>query len=205
MPHSLIAGMTCCGKSSVAKLLIPRWRKRTWNGKPYRIALLDPLRDPSWPLADGDCAFTNADQFLLYCKSSIDKPLAIFVDEGAQTLARGVDYNWLTTQARHWGHESHIISQRPTDLTPQVRGNCEWLYLFQTDCNAAKLLSMEWNQPALLEAVKNQRLHLHLARRLAETHRYKVDFATKTLVFLGDACTPIQKRSASRSKRVKSF
>lgn len=201
MPHSLIAGMTCTGKSSVAKLLVPRWRKRTWGGRPYRIAVLDPVspRGLGWGLVDGDCHFADPDQFILFCKSSIANPLAIFVDEGAQSLSRGVDYNWLTTQARHWGHESHIISQRATDLHPAIRGNCEWLYLFQTDPNTAKLLALEWNQPTLLQAVQNPRLHLHLARRLADVHRARVDFTARTLVFLGaEKCTVGPSPSPSR-------
>lgn len=176
MPHSLICGMTTSGKSAIAKLLADRWRKAGMT-----IAVLDPMRSPDWR---ADFLTPDPERFLLYAKSRTN--CALFVDEGAAVLERAADYNWLTTRARHWGHEAHIISQRPQDLTPQIRGNCESLWLFRIDPSACKLLAAEWGEPDLIQAAKNPRLQFHFTRRLSDegVRVGRIDFARRGIRFL---------------------
>lgn len=175
MPHSLICGMTTSGKSALAKLLAGRWR----HVPGYRVAVLDPQRAPDWP---ADYVFSDPAGFLQFAKANTN--LALFVDEGAAALERAADYNWLTSRARHWGHESHIISQRPQDITPAIRGNCETIWLFNIDPTACELLAREWNENRLREASKNPRLVFHLARRLSDEgcQQGKLDFARSGVV-----------------------
>lgn len=181
MPHSLIVGMTTSGKSAIAKLIAQRWKARG-----VRVAVLDPMRSPEWP---ADFLTPDPDQFLLFAKTNRD--LALFVDEGAKALERDADYNWLTTRARWWGHESHIISQRPADITPAIRGNCETVFVFRIDPSACQLLAKEWAEPALVSAAKNPKLVFHLARRFSDegVRVGKIDFARRGFHFLkGKAC-----------------
>lgn len=177
MPHSLICGMTTSGKSALAHLLAARWKAAG-----VRPVALDPSISRDWP-AD-TLVFTDPEQFIRFAKANAN--LALFVDEGAAALERAADYNWLTTRARHWGHESHIISQRPQDITPAIRGNCETLWLFHIDIGAAELLAREWNESRLREAAKNPRLSFHLARRLSDDgcQTGRIDFARRGIVFL---------------------
>jgi len=182
MPHTLIAGMTTSGKSALGKMLAPRWRARG-----YGIAVLDPMKAPEWR---ADFISTDPDAFLLYCKSHTG--LAIFVDEGAAALSKAADYNWLTSRARHWGHETTIISQRPQDITTTVRGNCESLFLFNIDPRATELLAYEWNVPDLKNASTYPRLQFHFARRLADegSRIGRLDFSKRSIVWLGATCNP---------------
>ena len=175
MPHTLIVGMTTTGKSALGKLLVPRWRRRG-----YSIAVLDPMKSPEWK---ADFISTDPDAFLVYCKSHTG--LAIFVDEGAAALGKAADYNWLTSRARHWGHETHIISQRPQDINTAVRGNCESLFVFNIDPRATELLASDWNEPTLRDASRNPRLQFHFARRLADegVRIGRVDFGKRSIVW----------------------
>jgi hypothetical protein len=172
MPHHLIAGMTTCGKSALAKMLARRYVRNR-----FTVLVLDPLQAPDWP----GTVTADPSAFMYYAKRVPN--LRLFVDEGAASLGRDVDFNWLATQARHWGHRSHFLSQRPQDFTPQIRGNCHHLWLFGLDGKACELLAREWNKPELAACADLPRLQFKYAVRFAEVRGGRVDFQTDSIVW----------------------
>lgn len=152
-----------------------------WRRSGYRTAVLDPLRAPDWP-----AYYMTADPeaFMFYVKTQTN--LRIFVDEGAESLARAVDFNWLAAQSRQWGHRCHFLSQRPQDFTPAIRGNCHHLWLFGIDGSAADLLAREFNAPLLKDASKNPCLSFHYAQRFADVRRGKIDFQKRSIIWTPD-------------------
>ena len=183
MPHHLIAGMTESGKSSLAKMICRRQRAAG-----HFTVVLDPLgiAYPDWP---AHVVTGNPDAFMWFAKQwnpaeHGGQCLRLFVDEGAESMARGLDYNWLATQSRHWGTVTHFISQSPQDFQPAIRRNCHHLWLFRVDGSAVEPLAREWALPALRDATALPQLHFKYARRFSDLQTGKVDFAKQSIVWL---------------------
>jgi len=140
MAHVLIAGTTMSGKSTLARQLAAQY-KRAGIG----VIVLDPLQDDRWG-ADYQTADNGA--FLASAKNSWQ--CALFVDEAGAAIGRyNPEMEWCVTQGRHLGHRTHVITQWPTQLSPLVRGQCAYLYLFQVPRKAAALLAEEFNSEQL--------------------------------------------------------
>lgn len=137
MPHVLITGTTLSGKSALARELCAHYTAG-------RI-VLDPLSDPGW---EADRVFTSGPEFLACCRQATG--CALFVDESPSVVGRyDHEMHWLATQARHRGHWSHFVSQRPTQLPPVVRDQCALAFIFRVSPDAAQLLAREFTQPEI--------------------------------------------------------
>jgi len=145
----LIIGMTESGKTTFATRLSEQYHKEN-----YKIIVLDPLIDPRWK---ADFITNDEEQFLSVVKSPKTRSCQIFIDESGESIGR---YNsnmfFLATRARHYGHNSHFISQRGSQLSKTVRDQCSILVLFNCSFTDAKNLSDEWNRPELKNASQLQ-------------------------------------------------
>lgn len=102
---------------------------------------LDPLNDPNFP---SDYATDDPHDFLDVAKKS--RSCALFIDEAGEYLDRGglKEMEWCGTRARHWGHSSHFIAQRATQVNRLVRDQCSVLFVFKVSYKDAKLLAEEF-------------------------------------------------------------
>lgn len=143
MPHVLIAGITESGKTTLAKQLVARYNR---NG--IGTLVLDPLHDPGW-----NATFQTSDPNLFRENVKQSRSCALFIDESGQMIGRYNDEMFfLATRARHYGHNSHFITQRVIQLNKTVRDQCVDLFLFMVSRTDAKLLADEFNKPILQQA-----------------------------------------------------
>jgi len=143
MPHVLITGVTESGKTTLAKSLCHAYSRRG-----IQTIVLDPLSDPGW---HSNFSGTDPVAFLDIVRRS--RSCAVFIDESGEMIGHYNDEMfWLATRARHYGHNCHFITQRPAQISPNVRNQCTRLYLFTSSRDDTILLSKEWNKPELLEA-----------------------------------------------------
>lgn len=160
--HVLFAGITQSGKTSLAKRLSCSYQLSS--------LVLDPLNDPGWRAA---YQTTDPREFLLACRHSYD--CALFIDESGSMIGRYDEpMQWLATQARHWGHLSHFITQRPSQLARNVRDQCTRLFLFACSFEDAKTLAREWNKPDLLQAAALRQGEFLACSRFAPVTRGKI-------------------------------
>lgn len=181
MPHTLIIGTTESGKTRLAQVL-----EREYAQRGTASLVLDPLRDPRWT----GHRFTDADEFNEVVRKSTR--CAVFVDESGEVMGRYDDtLTWLATRARHYGHNSHFITQRPAQLNKTVRDMCSHVIMFRISRGDAKLLAEEFVNDDLLGASQLAKLHFIWVARFGATRRGRVDFDANgqpVVVFLtGDA------------------
>jgi len=135
--------MTLSGKTNLAKRLASEYKRQ---GVP--VVVLDPLNDPEWAC---DFLTRDADQFMNVARGS--RQCALFIDETGDALGKfDTSRDWLATRARHYGHKSHFITQRPAQMSRTVWTQCTELFLFNISEYDAKLLANEFNQPDLKRA-----------------------------------------------------
>ena len=140
MPHSLIIGMTESGKTTLAKKMSLHYRQRG-----IHTIVLDPMYDPNW---QASFQTANPHKFLEIVKKSSN--CAIFIDESGDIVGRyDEEMHWLATKARHWGHNSHFISQRAKQISKTVRDQCSFLFAFNMSYDDSKELANEFNKEIL--------------------------------------------------------
>lgn len=162
MAHSLIIGMTESGKTTLAKKLAGHYRQ---NG--IGVLVLDPLSDPAWP---ADFKTADNEQFLKVYWDS--RRCAVFIDESGDAIGRYDDTMIKTaTRGRHWGHSNHYITQRATQLSATVRGQCSHLFLFCSPLSDAKIYADEWNQQELRNSCNLKQGEYYHVTRFGELHR----------------------------------
>jgi energy-coupling factor transporter ATP-binding protein EcfA2 len=146
MAHSLIIGTTGSGKTTLAIELARAYKRRK---RP--VLVLDPFRDARWRDAGVTLLTDNPEHFMRAATRNRD--CALFIDESGKVVGRyNDDMFWLATDARHYGHSSHFIAQRAMQLSPTVRDQCEYLFLFRVSRRDAKLLAEEYTDDSLLES-----------------------------------------------------
>lgn len=136
--HSAIIGMTESGKTTLAKRMAHEYRRRGFG-----VLVLDPWKSPDWP-AD----FVTADLGAFLRKAHASRRCALFVEE-VGGFGRRPEFAWLFTQARHWGHATHYLSQYHSQVPPIVRSNCARLFLFRVSASSAKEWADDFAQPAI--------------------------------------------------------
>lgn len=159
--HVLIVGITNTGKTTIAFDMARRYKKA---GK--RIIVLDPDLRREWEVPtvvdsgkeeiEGGVITDDPDEFLLICKNS--QSCALFIDESGSMIGRyDTQLEWLATQSRKWGHKSHFIMQRGSQVSPTVRNQCSSAFVFKQSPDDAKVLSNNFVCPEFLEAPKLQK------------------------------------------------
>lgn len=143
MPHVLINGMTESGKTTLAKRLAAKYKESNVG-----VIVLDPLHDPQW---QADFQTADPDEFLSVVRQS--QRCAVFIDEAGESVGQfDKQMHWLATRARHYGHNSHFLSQRGAQLAKTVRDQCSRLFLFCSSLDDCKIHAREWNKEELKQA-----------------------------------------------------
>lgn len=141
--HGLIFGQTMSGKTTLARR-IARQHAAAGRG----VLVLDPLFDEELrQIADW-----STDDPLLFLKTAWkNQNCTLVIDEGGEAIGRyGTLLEKLATQARHLGHMSIFISQRPVQLPLTLRDQCAWLAAFKIRTRDAERLAEDFDDPAIL-------------------------------------------------------
>lgn len=147
MPHRAIIGQTGSGKTHAAKSIA-----RAMLAGGIKTLVLHKPREP-WP---ADCVTWQTydpEKFLRMFWAS--KSCGCFMELADADVSKFDErFHLCFTQGRHEGHRCFYLSQRAAQVHPNIRENCESLCLFSVGMKAAKLWAEEFNDPALLGAVK---------------------------------------------------
>lgn len=142
--HALIIGTSKTGKTTLAKQLA---QARVAAGA--ECIVLDPFNG-QWPTR---YVYTDPQRFLEVARASTR--CLLVVDESGRAIGRGKQargMEWVTTQARHWGHQAVLLAQTPQQIDPTVRASAETAYVFRTGLAGARLLAEELASPGLIHA-----------------------------------------------------
>ena len=137
--------MTTSGKTTLAKQLALSFRKFD-----VPTLVLHKPREP-WDKSCASWQTCDPEEFLF--KFARTQKHACFME-----LADGsVDkydsrFHKCFTEGRHDGHRCFYLSQRAATVHPAIRENCESLYLFTVDWDAAKIWSTTFVDKELLNA-----------------------------------------------------
>ncbi len=167
MPHSLIIGMTGSGKTSVATAMSGMYQQ-----KGVKVIVLDPMLDPRWK---ADFITHNRGVFLQVMQHPETQSCAVFVDESGEMIGQhGKELFWLATRSRHAGHNVHFICQRAKQISPNVREQCEYLFMFKTALDSSKEIANDFNRPELQEANTLQQFEYFQCSRYGELNRLTI-------------------------------
>lgn len=128
--HILIAGVTMCGKTTLAhKIAEDEAAKK--DGR--QIIVYDPVLTPTavgeWP--EGSDLFDDKEKFLAYLENLEGSEYLIFIDESDDLLSHSYPENTrIVRRGRHYGWQVVLITQRPNLLSPSARSQCGMAYLF---------------------------------------------------------------------------
>lgn len=172
MSHKLITGGTGSGKSVIAKKLCRGYKKRG-----IYTAVLDPMlsNTDDW---QADFQTSDGQEFIRHIKTVQNAML--FVDESGMAIGKyNTEMEFLATQARHWGHDTHFIVQRVTQIDPIIREQCIDAFVFATNERSLKMLSEEFMEKALLEVDKFQPGEFIIVNRFKAPIYGSIDFPDK--------------------------
>lgn len=154
------------GKSCLAQILCRELRSRK-----ITTAVYDPLYDQNW---DVDYKCDDPAKLVRYLKST--KDVAFFVDECGMAFdeGRNMDYAWLATVSRHWGHTGGFLAQRAIQVPKTMRDQCKRLFLFASSKDDGITHSEEWMKPQLRECNSLPPLTFFSCDRLTQFARYRI-------------------------------
>lgn len=148
MPHSLILGTSGSGKTTLALRLSAQYKQSKAG-----VLVLDPMQNPEW---HADYITRDPKEFLVVVWRS--QSCMIFVDEAGKAVGRYDEAMMeLATMSRHWGHFAHFITQRGAQLSPTVRDQCDYLFLFRSSAKDGKLFAEEFMEDGLAQCATLQR------------------------------------------------
>jgi len=146
--HSIIAGQTRSGKSTLAKTLSGILARRG-----EAVYVLDP-KNSRWPGATWQT--DDAENFMDVVKCCRDGFL--FCDEASNYLySRSSPLNWLAVGSAGYGFKAFFIVQRINQLSTVIRDQCDYLYLFLSAIGSCEVAAAEWGKKELLQAATIQR------------------------------------------------
>ena len=136
--HSLIVGQTGTGKTTLACRLVAEYARRGIHS-----VVLDPILDGRWPTR-----WLTADPEEFTSWAATSRSCALWIDESGETIGQyHRELFWAATRARHLGHLSHFLTQRPAQLSPTVRNQCSRLYCFGLQSlNDCKSVAQDWGR-----------------------------------------------------------
>ncbi len=160
--------MTSSGKTTLATNLAREYRRRG-----YGVLVLDPLLDKRWY---ADFVTDDASRFLATAQKS--RGCKLFLDESGETVGRYNDEMfWLATRARHYGHQSHFITQRVVQLNKTCRDQCLYLFAFRVSFVDAKTLAIDWSNESLLEMSRLEKYDFLYTTRFGEVQMFRSNIA----------------------------
>lgn len=154
MAHTLILGITESGKTTLAKKLAG-----VYKAKNTPVLVLEPFKSSSW---GADLITDDPAHFLKVVFSN--KSCAVFIDESGDMIGR---YNKvmdkLATIARHYGHNSHFITQRAAQISTTIRDQCMNVFAFKQSYDDGKILASRYVDDLFLQ-VPNLRQGEYIAK-----------------------------------------
>ena len=170
--HSLIVGTTESGKSTLAREILYHWRKQK-----LEAIVFDPL---SYTWYDAP-VYPAIETFLEKAKTVTNHLLII--DESGTSLDRyDADHLWLATRSRHYGHSCVFISQRANMLSPNIRHNCELLYLFGSSPKDIQLLADDFVHPEITDMPPLEKYQFFRIRRFEAVSRRMLNPKTHSTI-----------------------
>lgn len=168
--------MTESGKSTLAQFFCAGLRK-----KGILTAAIDPLNEGRWK-----CDYLASDAHDLKRWAERHTSAHLFLEESGSEIGRNPgELEWFGTQARHFGHSSWFLAQRPVQISATVRGQLSNLFLFAVGQKDLDLLAEEWARPELRRIEKFSQGQFHWCRRFADTRIGYVDFGRRTVTLSG--------------------
>jgi hypothetical protein len=139
------------------------------------VLILDPMLDSGWP--ENPYVMKTADPIVIHNTASRITGAHIYIDEAAIHVGRSSTLlTWLFQFGRHWGHNTTLIAQSPTQLSPFARSQCETAYVFKSTSRVGELLHEEdgFLGKELLEIANLQRYHFYRVHRYDALRHYKL-------------------------------
>lgn len=127
--HSLICGVTESGKTTLAKAISSRLRK-----KGHKVLVYDPVYSAthSRPWGNGCVIYTEPEIYFEALTHRRNFGSHLFIDESGELFSQSNrDRFWLLTRGRHLGYSVNLIAQRPKMIAPTVRTQCATAYVFR--------------------------------------------------------------------------
>lgn len=170
MPHGAIIGTTTSGKTFLARQMA-----REFKAAGVEVIALHKPREP-WGKDEVTWQTSHVDLFLAKIeeRNQINRqriknglqPLGGFKGFMELSDAAAAKYDErvrkLYTEGRHDGHVFDYLAQRGVQVHPDIRENCERLYLFACLGDAAKEWSKEFNDVEIKKAVNLPRRYFVL-------------------------------------------
>lgn len=160
--HTLTVGRTGSGKTTMWKL---KAGLLVELGCP--VLVYDPVGNgiPARRTFDDVAELVNAAKEFHYAH--------LIIDESGTGLGKYPgELQWLTTQARNWGHSTHLICQRAEQVNKTVRLQCEGVYLFRASEEDAANLARDFTQPKLGSATGLGQYQFLYARTFGEVQQW---------------------------------
>jgi hypothetical protein len=178
--------MTESGKTSLAVLSSRNYRERGVS----RI-ILDPLSDPRWEI-DPECEWIGSDPEEFTRIWKLNKQCALYVDESGRSIGKYAgEMQEVVTLSRHWGHEAHIIGQRPQQLDATIREQMGQIFLFRSSPLVAKIFAEEFADANLYGCTELQRGEFLSAKRFSPAVKCHIDVVTKIVTYRDKPCQPV--------------
>lgn len=143
--HILYTGVSLSGKTTLARL-----HSRKLCQADYDVIVYDPVQTET---AGGDWGkeaviFTDPVKFieaLEKAQATEGRPIFAFVDEAADLFSHTDGYNnLLPRKIRHQGVYLRIIAQRPKLISPSVRSQCWYAFMFRLTRDDARELTADF-------------------------------------------------------------
>lgn len=143
--HAIVLGKTKSGKT-----FLMMSKARAYRAARIGVIALHRPREP-WPSA---CVnWQTADPALFIQKFWRCQNVVAFIEMSDASVGKYNEAFWkCATEGRHNGIRCYFIGQRAPQIHPQIRDNCDGVYLFCCGFKAAKELADEKDDPALLKA-----------------------------------------------------
>ena len=167
MAHTLIVGSTESGKTTLATRLSQDYMNQGIN-----VIVLDPMLDQRWAAT---VVTHDAEYFLQIVTNPDTRSCALFIDESGESIGRYKDHMfWLATRARHYGHNSHFITQRASQIAKTVRDQCRHLFMFNSSFNDCKTLADDFSEKELLNGHLLQQGEYYKTQKWGTTTKHNV-------------------------------
>lgn len=136
MPHTLVVGVSGCGKSRLMReAILPAWWARG-----VAALVLDPIAQAWGAGAPWVRQWTDPLAFLAVAQRS--RRAVLVLDECGQHV--GLDHQlarrlgWCATVSRNNGLKAYFLGQRAFQIPPNMRNQCEEVYAFRQPLDDAE-------------------------------------------------------------------
>lgn len=147
--HTVIAGMTGTGKSTLAKAIA-----RTGKSEGMEILVLDPYNDRQFHEIT---KHVYTDSFEFYDTVMQSQNCVVIADECGETLRKNPGFDALATMTRKKGHLMVFCCQRYVQMTVTLRTQCSKVYAFRQSKKDCVLLVEDFGDDKLMECTNLKR------------------------------------------------